>query len=211
MRPLGRRPTVWFITPDWNRVAGGIRKLYRAADVLNEAGIRAAVVHERPGFACDWFDHETRIVAASDVTLGRGDVVAMPEIYGGSILTLPRGVRQVIFNQGAYLTLDALVTDEHAVTPYRDNPDLAAVIVVSDDSERVMRYAFPGLPVQRIRHGIDPTIHHPAPDLAPRRISYMTRRRPGEAAQVLKLLELRGTLGDWELVPIHGCDGTQGG
>lgn len=38
-----RRPgTAWFIAPDWNRPSGGVRKLYRSVDILNEAGARAA-------------------------------------------------------------------------------------------------------------------------------------------------------------------------
>ena len=56
----GLAPTAWFIAPDWDKVAGGLRKQYRAVDVLNAAGLSAAIVHKRPGFACSWFDHETR-------------------------------------------------------------------------------------------------------------------------------------------------------
>jgi hypothetical protein len=197
--------TVWMICPDYDRPAGGIRKQYRAVDVLNEAGIPAAIVHKRPGFACSWFQHETRIVAAGDVVLGEHDVIAVPEIYGPSILDLPKGTRQVIFNQGAYLALQTLATDGwDAVAPYLDNPDLAAVVVVSDDSASVMRYAFPGVPVHRIRHGLDPAVHHPLAEAPARRIAYMKRRRSDEAAQVLKLLELRGALEGWEVVAIQG-------
>jgi glycosyltransferase involved in cell wall biosynthesis len=75
---------------------------------------------------------------------------------------------------------------------------------VSDDSAAVMRYAFPGVPVHRIRHGLDPVLHHPLTEAPGRRIAYMKRRRSDEAAQVLKLLELRGALEGWEVVTIHG-------
>src|SRR3954452_219818 len=56
----------------------------------------------------------------------------------------------------------------------------------------------------RIRHGVDPALHFPEFDRSRRRIAYMTRRRPEDAAQVLRLLELRGALDRWEVVPIHG-------
>ena len=198
-------PTLWFVCPDWDRPAGGIRKQYRAVDVLNEAGLDAAIVHKRPGFRCSWFRNRTRVAAAGDIAVADGDVIAVPEIYGPTIRDLPAGVRQVIFNQGAYLTIDTLVADgAAAAAPYVDNPDLAVVVAVSDDSARVLSYAFPGIPVRRIHHGIDPAIHHPHVERRNKRIAYMTRRRADEAAQVLSLLQRRGVLDGWEVVAIQG-------
>jgi hypothetical protein len=200
-----QQPTLYMLCPDYERPSGGLRKQYRAVDVLNAAGLPAAVVHRRAGFRLGWFENDTRIVAMNDVALGPRDVVAVPEVYGAALAELPRGIRQVIFNQGAYLALEHMVKGgEPATAPYADNPDLAAVVVVSDDSAEAMRYAFPQAPVHRIRHGIDPTLHHPPSAPPPRRIAYMTRRRSDDAAQVLRLLELRGALDGWEVVPIHG-------
>jgi hypothetical protein len=199
----GEPPTVWMICPDWDHPSGGIRKQYRAVDVLNAAGVPAAIVHKRAGFRCSWFEHDTRIVPAGDIGVAPGDVIAVPEIYGASILSLPPGVRQVIFNQGAYLMLETFTDGRTAVAPYRDNPDLAAVVVVSDDSAEVLRYAFPDVPVVRIRHGLDPARHHPPTEPPGRRIAYMPRRRADEAAQVLGLLELRGVLDGWDVVAIE--------
>jgi Glycosyl transferases group 1 len=198
-------PTVWMVVPDWDRVAGGIRKQYRAVDVLNAAGVPAAIVHKKPGFACSWFDHETRIVAASDVLVSPRDVIAVPEIYGTSILDLPAGIPQVIFNQNAFLTLDSLVAGgAAAAAPYVDNPDLRAVTAVSDHNVDMLRYAFPGAPIKRMHYGLDPAVHHPPAEPGGRRIAYMTRRRAEEGAQVLGLLERRGVLDGWEVVAIHG-------
>jgi glycosyltransferase involved in cell wall biosynthesis len=199
------QPTLYMLCPDYERPSGGLRKQYRAVDVLNSSGLSAAVVHRRAGFRLDWFEHDTRIVAMNDVALGPRDVVAVPEVYGAELAELPRGIRQVIFNQGAYLALEHIVKGGEAATaPYADNPDLAAVVVVSDDSAEAMRYAFPHAPVHRIRHGIDPAVHHPPSEPPGRRIAYMTRRRSDDAAQVLRLLELRDALDGWEVVPIHG-------
>ena len=55
-------PTVYFCAPDWNVPAGGIRVFYRHVDILNEAGIPAAVLHRRAGFRCTWFENHTRVV-----------------------------------------------------------------------------------------------------------------------------------------------------
>lgn len=197
-------PTAWMICPDWDRPSGGIRKQYRAVDVLNAAGIDAAIVHTRPGFQCSWFPHTTKVVAAPDVVVGDRDLIVVPEIYGSAIRELPAGVRQVIFNQNPYVTLDSLEAGGPAAeAPYVDSPDLAAVVVVSSDSAEVLEYAFPGTPVRRIRLGIDPAIHHPAAEPPGKRIAYMPRKRKEEPNEVLRLLELRGVLDEWEVVPIR--------
>lgn len=200
---IDTEPTVWMLAPDWNRPSGGVRKLYRAVDVLNESGIPAAIVHERPRFACTWFEHDTRITAARDVRVAPRDVIVVPEIYWRSIRNLPTGRRQVIYNQNAYLTLDSLaIGGEDAAVPYVDNPDLVAVIAVSEENAGLLSYAFPGVPVTRIRHGLDPAIHHPPASPPPMRIAYMPRRRGAEASQVLALLAARGALAGWEVVAI---------
>jgi hypothetical protein len=202
-------PTLWVIAPDWNRPAGGVRKLYRAVDVLNDAGVRAAIVHESATFSCTWFEHRTRIVAAADVSVGKDDVIVVPEIYWPTTPGLPSGIRQVIFNQNAYLTIDALASGvPEAAAPYIDNPDLAAVVVVSQENADVLEYAFPGLETKRIRHGFDPAVYHLPSQTPPKRIAYMPRRRADEAAEVLRLLDLRGSLEGWEVVAIEGSSET---
>ena len=197
-----KSPSAWFICPDFGRPSGGIRKLYRSVDILNDAGLQAAIVHKQPGFRCTWFDHRTRVISSSRAVVSQRDVIVVPEIYGRSICNLPKGIRQIIFNQGAYLMLDALISEPSSAAPYIDNPDLAAVLVVSEDSAAVVKYAFPGVQVRRIRHGIDPAIYHPPADPKNRRIAYMPRRRAHETAQVLDLLKLRGVLDGWEVIAI---------
>jgi hypothetical protein len=200
-----RRPsTAWFICPHFEKPSGGIRKLYRSVDILNEAGLAAAIVHERAGFRASWFEHRTRIVSSGSIAVNPQDVIVVPEIYGASIRDLPRGVRQVIFNQGAYLMLDSFARESGASAPYIDNPDLAAVLVVSEDSAAVVQYAFPKIPVYRVRQGLDRTFLHPPTGGKLRRIAYMPRKRAHEAACVLELLKLRGVLHDWEVIAIHG-------
>lgn len=197
-------PTAWIVCPDFDEPSGGVRTLYRVSDSLNDAGLPAAIVHKRSGFSCSWFAHSTRTVAAADIAIGPHDVVVVPELYGPSIGDLPTGVRQVILNQGVYLMLDSLGRRADAAAPYVDNPDLVAVIVVSNDSAEVLGHVFPGMPIRRMHLGIDPAVYYP-PALQPhRRIAYMPRRRTAEAAQVLRILELRGVLDTWDVVAIDG-------
>jgi hypothetical protein len=195
-------PTAWFICPDFDIPSGGIRKLYRSVDILNDAGFPAAIVHKRPGFRCTWFDHRTQIVSSSRVIVGQRDVIIVPEIYGPSICNLPSGIRQIIFNQNVYLTLDSLGSGGSAAAPYINNPDLTAVIVVSEDSAAVVEYVFPRVRFHCVRNGIDPTLYHPPTYPKRRRIAYMPRKRAHEASQVLELLNLRSVLDGWEVIAI---------
>ena len=201
-----RQPgTAWFVVPDWNRPSGGNRKQYRSVDVLNAAGISAAVVHHSRGFRCDWFPNKTRVVAARDLIVSPSDVIVVPEIYTASICTLPSGVRQVILNQNVYVTLDSLASGApNAASPYINNPNLVAVAAVSDQNAELLRYAFRGLSVHRIRWALDPAVYFPPPLPPGRRIAFMPRRRAHDAAQVISLLRLRGVLDGWEVVEIAG-------
>ncbi|MCK1335473.1 glycosyltransferase [Bradyrhizobium sp. 38] len=202
--PASSSPTAWFLCPHYKSPSGGVRKLYQCVDTLNAAGLDAAILHARPGFRCSWFENSTRVVSASELTLGPRDIFVVPEVYGRSICNLPRNVRQVIFNQNAYLTLSSLENGLAHAEPYTNNPDLALVLVVSQDNADVIRRTFPAIPVRRLRLGINPSLYHPPQGSKQRRIVYMPRKRPDDAAAVLAQLRLRGALNGWDIVAIAG-------
>jgi glycosyltransferase involved in cell wall biosynthesis len=195
-------PTAWFICPDFVRPSGGIRKLYRTVDVLNNAGLHAAIVHKRRRFRCEWFEHKTRVVSSTQIAVGHRDVIVVPEIFGRSIRDLPQNIRQVIFNQNAFLALDSLVREPLEVESYKNNPNLTAVLAVSEQNAAAIQYAFPGVPVRRVRPGLDPALYYSPTRPKCRRIAFMPRKRTHDAAQVLALLNLRGNLRGWEIVAI---------
>jgi glycosyltransferase involved in cell wall biosynthesis len=201
---IGNSPAAWFICPDYNRPSGGIRKLYRSVDLLNEAGFRAAIIHKRPGFRCTWFSHQTQVINSNRAFVSYRDVLVVPEIYGSSISDLPRGVRKVIFNQNTFLMLDSLISEQEAAVPYLNDPDLSVVLVVSEDNARVMNYIFPGVRVRHIRPGLDHALFHPPADAKLRQIAYMPRKRAREATEILTILKLRGILDGWKIVAIDG-------
>ncbi|MBJ6761351.1 glycosyltransferase family 4 protein [Myxococcaceae bacterium JPH2] len=202
--PRTTPPTVYFLTPDYDEPSGGIRTLYRHVDLLEQAGISAAVLHSRPGFACTWFEHHTRIRHVPSTPVGAQDILVVPEVYGASIRRLPRGVRQVLFNQGAYLTFARAGLTDTAPSPYQDNPDLSAVLVVSEDSAAYLRYAFPSVRVERVHPAVDPTLFHARGRESRRRIALMSRRNREDAVQVLQMLRARGSLRDWAVDILQG-------
>jgi glycosyltransferase involved in cell wall biosynthesis len=183
--------------------------IYRHVDMLNAAGIQARVVHQRRGFACSWFAHDTAIECAGDVVLGREDVLVVPEIYGPELGRLPAGIRLVINNQNAYNTFDGIpVGADQAGLPYGGSRPVEAVIVPSLDNAELLRYAFPGLRVERVRCGIDTRTFRPGPTPA-RRIAVMPRKRERDVRQVLHLLHARSSLEGWEIVIIDGNSETE--
>jgi hypothetical protein len=193
--------TIYYLAPDLQRPSGGVRTIYRHVDVLNDTGRAAAVVHARPGFRCSWFENETRVVDLP-ITLDALDVVVVPEESVAELARIAPGARKVVFNQNAYRTFRGVADPAHS--PYVTSPDVAGAMVVSEDSERYLRYCFPDLTIGLIRHALDPTIFHPAPARRTRQIAAVPAKRPAELRQLIDVLSARGVLGDWRFVRIEG-------
>lgn len=193
--------TTYFLTPDYDRPAGGVRVFYRHVDTLNAAGIDAAILHSRRGFACSWFEHRTRIADIPSTRIGASDLLVVPEIHAALLPGLPAGVRHVVFNQNPYLTY----TRAPAVVAghYATSPDLLAMLTVSRHGVDFLHHAYPDRDVHLVRNAIDPAMFHPGPPPS-RVITYMPRRGREDAAIVLELLRARGALAGWEVRALDG-------
>lgn len=194
--------TAYFLTPDFDRPAGGLRVFYHHVDTLNAAGVNAAILHSRPGFRCTWFEHTTRIANTRSTSLGTRDLLVVPEIYAAMLPSLPAGRRHVIFNQGPFLTFER--KPDAVARHYATSTDLLAVLTVSEAGAALLRHAFPGREVRVVRNMLDPAVFHPGPTPARRVISYMPRRGGEDAALVLRILACRGSLDGWEVRPLEG-------
>lgn len=60
-----------FWTPDDPIPRGGSKQIYRHVELLSEAGIEARVLHERPGFVCEWFHHDAPLAYLGEGFLRR--------------------------------------------------------------------------------------------------------------------------------------------
>ena len=193
--------TIFYLCPaNVQTPIGGVKKIYDHVDVLNAAGIDAAVVHAKRGFRPNWFPNQTRIVYAPVKVTDR-DFLAVPEYFGDGLVSIVPGIRRISFNQNAYQTFRNVDGPEH---PYNACEDLRAAAVISEDSERYVRQGWPQLRIRRVWLGLDPAVWYAADQPKARRIAYMPRRRWDLMAQVLGLLQARGSLHGWELVPLHG-------
>ncbi len=193
---------VLVLCPDHAKPSGGIRRLYRHVDVLRKHGVEAWLVHEKTGFRCDWFTHSTPIMGLVDANPTPHDFLVFPEVFASAVSTMSPGVPKVIFNQNAYLTFQTKrALDPATRLPYF-HPDVVAVFAVSEDNAEYLRYAFPGLKVQRLHYGIDPIF---APCWPKRKaIAYMPRKNPDHVVQVLSILRHRNALDGWEVESIDG-------
>lgn len=52
---------IYFLCPDHNLPAGGIKKIYHQVDLLNNNGFNAYILHKEQEFKCDWFNNETPV------------------------------------------------------------------------------------------------------------------------------------------------------
>ncbi|WP_410814241.1 glycosyltransferase [Micromonospora sp. 067-2] len=189
-------PTIYYLSRDYNKPSGGIRTLYRHVDVLNEAGVSAAVLHERRGFRCSWFANRTRVTDVESSPLGPDDLLVVPETDARLLPRLPANVRHVVFNQSGHLTwtVDAELVTRH----YLDSPGLLGVMVVSEHSQDLLEYAF-RRPIHRIRLSVDATQFNPPDRPNGRVISYMPRRGQLDAENVLHVLRARDALAGWTI------------
>ncbi len=94
-------------------------------------------------------------------------------------------------------------------TAYRD-PNLLAVLVVSEDSRRHVSGIFPDLTVRRLHISTDIELFRFRPlTQKERQIAFMPRKNIEDARQVINILKFRGALKDWDVVPIEGLSHPQ--
>jgi glycosyltransferase involved in cell wall biosynthesis len=174
--------------------------IYRFVDILNSAGISAAVVHRDRRFRCTWFENETTIRGAKDVRFEGGDLLIIPEWYRRLIPLLAIGVPHLILNQNAYETFSGVLYEEGKDAGVM-SADTVGIVSISEDNLRYLKLCFPDKRIDSIRLSIDTDLFQPR---AKRKvIALMPRKRLNELNQILHLLAQRNSLeGGWELLPI---------
>jgi hypothetical protein len=193
---------LYFVCPDDNTPYGGIRFIYRCVDTLNAAGVSATVVHAKGGFRCTWFANSTQITAASDVRFAVGDLLVLPEYYQEDIPHIAPGVPHVIFNQNPHATFPPTADFNAGGWKPVTSPDTIGIVANSPYTSEYLRYCFPRLSIDQVTLGIDQRIFRPPQNEKERAIAFMPRKRRKDLSQVLRILDLRGVLDGWELLPI---------
>ena len=198
-------PRIFYFCPDDPSRSGGVKVIYRHVDILNENGFSASVVHQKKGFRCDWFEHNTEITWLSEARIQKNDCMVFPEIFGPAACALGPGIRKIIFNQGAYLTFqNQPLNGDHRNIPYL-HPDVAGAVVVSDDSRNYLRYTFPDLSIHRVYNAVRPDLFSFCREKKPQ-IAIMPKQNNHQIqdiAQVVNILRHRGALKNFTLKVIQ--------
>jgi hypothetical protein len=189
------KPTIYVFAPDLNHPLGGMRMLYRHADILNANGFQAYIVHSSRDFQINWFEHST-LVLRGRIEMKPDDIAVYSEIGGLNITEWAKGKRAVIFNQNCYYTFMGYPVEGRVKTPYMQ-PEVIATIVVSEDSARYLKWVFPKLPIHRIRYSINPKLYYPQEKK--KQICFMPRKNIEDAKQVLYMLRYRKVQPRWTI------------
>lgn len=219
------RRKIYFLCPVNRKPSGGVKQIYRMADLLNKNGFEAYVVHKKKHRE-KWFSNNTAIrvnpylfkkirfseknrnslwhktylwmLKKTSFSIAKEDILVYPEIMGGPF---DRAFENafVIFNQNCYYTFEQ--QEPAKPSPYHSAHNLG-VIVVSEDSKQYLQEVFPDLPVHRIHLGIDTQLFKSA-ETKKKQICFMPRKLGEDLKQLLSILHLKGQLKDWEFSSIH--------
>ena len=210
------KPTIYILSPDTNVPTGGIKQLYRNADILNKTGFHASIIHSQNGFRCTWFDNDTPVAYLAETKMKKSDYLIVPEIFGElfsseiEIGGVNRELRElihlsrktVIFNQCCYLSFHGYSVAEEMTNPFWLSKSVVATIVVSEDSREYMHSVFPKMRTFRIHNSVDPKFFSYQREKK-KQICFMTRKLHDDVTQVVHILKYRGLLGDFRLIPIE--------
>jgi glycosyltransferase involved in cell wall biosynthesis len=198
-----------YISPADEKPTGGVKVIYRHAELLASLGADAYVLHPfDPGFKCTWFSHHTRMLTSLALD-SENDFVIIPELWAASFgpQCIAQRVRFAIFVQNGYLTHPVLPSQPAEVfgQVYR-SADL--VLSISEDSSRMTALSYPSLDPSRlveVRYSVPECFRaDPGATKLPC-ITYMPRKMAHHAKLVTFPLRRR-LPARWQIVPIDGVD-----
>lgn len=186
-----------YVSPDSNSPTGGIKVIYRHAQVMRELGFDAHVMHFAEGFRCDWFASEATVITLSQ--LRTTDIVVIPEIMTRFALQLHGlGIDYCMFVQNGYLVLPTA----DFVTLKQCYENAMLVLSISDDTTGIILSLFPNLVGRcfRLHYSVDRSKFK---CLAKQDIvTYMPRKLPLHASNVVPWLAQE--FPHWTFQPLHG-------
>jgi hypothetical protein len=206
-----RRRRVIYLCPADDVPTGGIKVIYRHAELLGALGADGFVLHPfNTGFSCTWFDHHTPMLR-SPVLDPANDFVIIPELWAGTFgpQCMSQGVRFAIFVQNGYLTHPVL-PDQPPELFDRVYQAADLLLSISEDSSQMVCLNYPRTDpsrLVRVRYSIDerflPRCGADRPMAT--RITFMPRKMAGHAALVISALRQHLPPG-WRLAPIQNVD-----
>ncbi|MED5619842.1 hypothetical protein [Ideonella sp. BN130291] len=191
-----------YISPDSNTPTGGIKVIYKHAELLASLGVPATVMHFAQGYRCDWFNHQAPIAYIDQLLTS--DIVMVPEIMtilGTQLHSI--GVRYCMFVQNGYLVLPTRPIQE----VWECYKNAVAIVSISEDTSDYLASVFPEFAhkIVRVKYSVDTARFKPEAKL--NKATFMPRKLPHHASNVVPWLakEFPG----WTFQPIHGMNEDQ--
>lgn len=198
-----------YLCPADNKPTGGIKVIYRHAELLASLGADAYVLHPfDTDFSCSWFSHQTKLLRS--LTLDpENDFVIIPELWAASFgpQCITQRVRFGIFVQNGYLTHPVLPQQPPEVFgQVYQSADL--VLSISEDTSCMTALSYPQMDparLLRVRYSVPELFRAARGTVDARCITYMPRKLGFHARLVV--FPLRQHLpATWQIVPIDGVD-----
>ena len=182
--------------PDVERAIGGVKQLYRHAEILDKSGFNALVITENKDFRPKWFKSKARTKEVNAIKEDRSvtpdnTVVVMPETYAGAdqnnlIGWDIRNYKKVIFNQNAYYTTQGQSLE--TIDNFYENKKVIHVLAISEDTYDYLNTIM-GIPDERISRIINSIESYFLPEERKEKmIHWMPRKNPGESTEIIKTL-----------------------
>jgi glycosyltransferase involved in cell wall biosynthesis len=133
------------------------------------------------------------------------DVVVIQEVFGPDLATIAPGVPKVIIVQNAYAALLGYSAEKPSIIPAYRHPEVIATLTTSEDTRRLIEYAFPEIRSYRFRWSLNSTHYHFGDEKA-HQIAYMPRKGADDAKRVLAMLAFRGSLDGYRIRQIENLD-----
>ena len=128
--------------PDVERAIGGVKQLYRHAEIIQELGHKSFVITENEGFRPGWFESKADTKCIGEVINNEkicldNTILVMPETYAGANQSNlygwdVRNFKKVIFNQNAYYTTRGQTMD--TVDKFYNDNNVLHVLAISEDT-----------------------------------------------------------------------------
>ena len=195
---------LYYFCYEGKRHTGGSKICYRHVELLNRLGFDAAILHPNSSFRFPRINHNPPIVGCEALRFAPNDVLILPEDLGPVHLRFPTHIRRIVFNQGANNMFRgySLMDDRPLVHQVKS---VVGCFAVSDQNSCYLRFAFPGLRVERLILSLNLDLFDGGDHSQKQReICFIASKNHQDVIQVVNLLRMRGLCKSWSFTPIHG-------
>jgi len=156
------------------------------------------------GIIKDWIQAPSK--STCEVSITKDDILVLPATRTSFCNEIFPGVPKISLSQGPYLLFQCggLVDKELSVF----HPDIKARITMSELNYAMHCLVFPKETVWNVPVFIDSNLYAFSKNKK-RQIAYMPRRLPKDSMALINLLTLRGSLNEFNFVPIDGMNQSQ--